>query len=178
MTAPASAGVPDPGAGQAVFVSDTSPRARAMRWAGRVAALLAIAYVVITAGGLVGASWVPKVSLPGVGPVTLQQHPDASPSLGTTAQPLATPDLTRSPAGTSRVSGTTSTVVSRGAGIPGATTTAPRTRNASGPSTTANPGGHTPGQGKTSTTQPSKDNTSPGKSGSAPGHTSSTVHGH
>jgi hypothetical protein len=175
MTAPAPIGVPDPGAGQAVFVSDTPHRARAVRWAGRVAALVATAYVVITAGGLVGASWVPKVSLPGVGPVTLEQHPAAAPSLGTAAQPLATPDLAHPSTGTSRVSGTTSTVVSRGAGNAGAVTTAPRRQSTS----TTNPGGSAPGQGRTSTTRSSsRDTTPPGKSGSAPGHTSTTGHGH
>lgn len=173
---PAPEPLADPtGAGQAVFVSDAPVRARAVRWLGRVAALVAVAYVVMTAGGLVGASWVPRVSLPGVGPVTVEQHPAATPNLGTGAQPLTTPDLSRTT--TSRVSATTSTVVARQAGDR-ATSSTVGTRNVSGTPTT-NPGGNVPGQSRTSTTRSSSKDTSPGKSGSAPGHTSSTVnHGH
>jgi len=178
MTLPSAADGPDPGAGQAVFVSDAPVRARAVRWTGRLAALVAVGYVVMTAGGLVGASWVPKVSLPGVGPVTLEQHPGAKPTLGTAAQPLATPDLSHPTSVTSHVSATTSTVVSRGTGNSGAPSTTLRTRSTAVTATT-NPGGNTPGQGRTSTTASStKDTTSPGKSGSAPGHTSTTGHGH
>lgn len=168
---------PDPstqaGAGQAVFVSDASRRTRAVRWTARIAALLAVAYVVMTVGGMVGASWVPRVSLPGVGPVTLEEHPGATPGLGTTAQTLVTPDLTRS----GHTASTTSTVVSQRSGNSDATTTTLR----HGKSTTGstNPGGNTPGAGKTTTTRAPTKPSSPGHSGSAPGHTSTTVaHGH
>lgn len=174
--------LPDPApsnAGQAVFVSDAPRRARVVRWVARIGALLAVAYVVLTAGAMVGASWVPHVSLPGVGPVTLEQHPGATPGLGPTAEQLPTPNLSHETQGTVRTGTTVASVPSPRAGQTGATT--PTTTNGSGASSvsTTSPANGS-GQARTTTTRPStKDTTPPGRSGSAPGHTTSTVpHGH
>lgn len=160
-----------------MFVSDTPRRAVVVRWIGRVGALLAVAYIVITAGGMVGASWVPRLSLPGVGPVALEQHPGATPSLGTTAERLATPDLSRANTGSRPAATTSSTVVSRTSGDTGATTT--RTNSTASTTQPTNPAGNTPGNGngRTTTSQPSSTGTTrPGRSGSAPGHTTTTLH--
>ena len=163
------------GSGQAVFVAEAPRRARYLRWTARIGALAASAYVVITAASLVGAPWVPHLSLPGVGTVTLEQHPTATPQLGPGAQALPTPTLTpKVPHG-----GTTSTSTPHASGTAPTPTIAP---GASGRAVTSTTATARPGNGNTTTTSPSSatpTSAPPGHSGTAPGHTSTSVaHGH
>ena len=122
-----------------VFVDDRGVRARRLRYVGRGLAMLAVAYLAMLVAGLAGASWVPPVALPGIGPVVPGPAPATAPHLGARSVPLPRTVVT-SPARAARTTATTTRATSQ-AGTTATTgpSSAPgqtQTTNGRGPKTT------------------------------------------
>lgn len=163
-----------------------------VRWAGRGIGLLVLAYLVLLGASLARAPWAPRISLPGLGPVTPPVLHSSPPSLGahalTTPVPRAVVEAGAAPASpgsargsttpvTYKASGTTTTAAGTGATTTTRSTpsvTAPRqtTTTTSGTRTTSttrsNPSATAPGQTTTTTGAGGTTSTSRGRSGSHP----------
>jgi hypothetical protein len=75
-----------------VFVDADGRRGRLVAWVSRALASVLVAYLVLLGGALVGAPWVPRVSLPGVGRVVPgRAGPPLAPRI------VASPGATSSP---------------------------------------------------------------------------------
>ena len=163
--------------GQPIFVADNPRRGVYARWIARIAAATAALYLIVTAAGLLGAPWVPHISLPGVGPVTVNQVPGKVDSLGS-AQDLPAPDVSRivlettgthlpeAVAGSSEA-GWRPFPAGEGVDAPGNSENAPGRAGTADTETAPGKSGTAPGQ---SGTTPSDADTTPGKSGTTPGH--------
>ena len=137
--------------GRSVFVDERGVRARRIAWAGRVCAAGFALYLAAVVASLVGASWVPKVGLPGVNSA-LPVHTSTRVTLPESALRLPSPVPAATPAVQTKSSATTVRTNTTRPGV--TTTTAPTT------TTTTKPGNR-------STTSTS---VAPGNSGTAPGH--------
>jgi hypothetical protein len=171
--------------GRPVFVSESPRRAQLARWSGRIGGLAALAYIVVTVASLVGAPWVPRLALPGVGAVTANQAPDnatklvtesmSAPASRTASHPrTSSPDvapLTSSDApsvGAATLPGNSGAAPRRADAVPNESNSAPgQSESAPGQS------GAAPGQ---STEAPGHSSSAPGRSGEAPGQ-SADAHG-
>ena len=153
------------GGAHAVFVDDRGWRVRWLKWAGRAVAASAGVWLGLLVASLVGASWVPHLSLPAVGPSLGARTPTggAGVKLPPSAPVIPAPNLTAVvPAPTRAGVSVTTTAPSTG------TVVAPAAPAATTPVSTA-PGssGSTPAASRkgAATTTP------PGHSGTAPGRT-------
>ncbi|MDQ3569982.1 MAG: hypothetical protein M3396_05025, partial [Actinomycetota bacterium] len=70
-----------------VFLDVGGVRSRRVRLAGRAVALVLIAYLLASMAAVLGVAWVPRVSLPGLGPVVPGVGPALPPALGPAAVP-------------------------------------------------------------------------------------------
>jgi len=178
------------GSGRQVFVGASSLRVRVVRWAGRGIGLVVVAYLVLLGASLARAPWAPRISLPGLGPVTPPVLHVSPPSLGPQALTTPVPPAVLStgaapsrrpgsnggsnPSVTSKPAGTTTT----GAGA-AATTTTRSTPSATAPGQTTTTTGATTTGSTTSTTRSTPSATAPGRTTTttAAGSTTSTSRG-
>ncbi|MHB1853667.1 MAG: hypothetical protein ACYCS2_01235 [Acidimicrobiales bacterium] len=154
------------GSGRQVFVGAGLRRAGAVRWAGRGVAVVVLAYLVLLGASLARAPWAPRVSLPGLGPVTPPVLHVSPPSLGshalTTPVPPAVVEAATAPRRTGGSGGTTTPVTRKPAGTTGGgavTTGSSPSATAPGRTTTTS----TTTGGATSTTRSSPSATAPGR---------------
>ena len=168
------------GSGRQVFVGAGSLRAWLVRWTGRGIGLVVMAYLVLLGASLARAPWAPRISLPGLGPVTPPVLHVSPPSLGSRALTTPVPPAVLE-AGTAPSQppgsngGSNPSVTSKPAGSPttpaGAAATS-TTAGAAATSTTAGP----PGLSKqTTTTAPGTTTTRSTPSATAPGRTTTTT---
>lgn len=187
---------------QPVFADPTGRRSRRARWAGRAALGLFLGFLLLVGAGMVWAPLVPRVALPGLGPLlpddagqppTLLDPVVVPAPLAAGGLPAAGPDgsLGGAVGDAAGGAGTAPAVTtSRSAAGPGATTATPATRGgvgatpaatpATSPSTTTAPGagGKATGgsaSGSTSTTTSTTPTTVPGEASAgreAPPHSS------
>ena len=160
-----------------VFVDDAGRRSRWIARAGRLVGAGCIIYIVVIVASLFGATWVPRVSLPGVGRVVPSSRPVASLVLPPTAAHTPFPTRTSATGGSPApvVAPTSPSASSPAAGV--ATTISPSTTSAPGHS------GSVPGHATTTAAPTTSPTSSPtgatappttadhGHSTTAPGHT-------